>query len=147
LGKHRILNASAGEFSMPEFYPSRLSVDDADLAVLISGAYGTLEVPFLVLRPCGFLIWRLLVGRPQDFLLIDVLANYDYLEDEVKVSSDHGLNEIPLVKEAFDVLLEVFRVLILGRKQVPEDAVLRDLNRAELLVELVITHLDTKLPL
>jgi hypothetical protein len=33
---------------MPEFDSSRLSVDDADLAVLISGAYGTLEVPFLV---------------------------------------------------------------------------------------------------
>jgi hypothetical protein len=44
------------------------------------------------LRPCWFLIWRLLVGRPQDFLLIDVLAYYDYLEDVVKVLSDHGLN-------------------------------------------------------
>ena len=132
---------------MPEFDPSRLSVDYADLAVLISGANGTREVPFLVLRPCGLLIWGLLVRRPQDFLLIDVLANRDDLEDEVKVSSDHGLHEVPLIEEAFDVLLEVFRVLILGRQQVPEDAVLRDLNRAELLVELVITHLDAKVPL
>ena len=132
---------------MPEFDPSRLSVDYADLADLISGAYGTREVPFLVLRPCWLLIWRLLVGWPQDFLLINVLANHDDLEDEVKVSSDHGLDEVPLVEEAFDVLLEVFRVLILGRQQVPEDAVLRDLDRAELLVELVITHLDAKVPL
>jgi hypothetical protein len=88
-----------------------------------------------------------LAWRPQDFLLIDVLANYDYLENEVKVSSDHGLNEVPFIEKAFDILLKVFRVLILGRKQVPEDAVLRDLNCAELLVELVIAHLDTKLPL
>jgi hypothetical protein len=65
----------------------------------------------------------------------------------VKVSPDHGLHEIPLVEEAFDVLLEVFRVLILGRQQVLEDTVLRDLDGAELLVELVITHLDAKVPL
>ena len=132
---------------MPKFDPSSLSVYDANLASLISGAYGTLEVPFLVLRPCRFLIWGLLVGWPQDFLLIDVLANHDYLEDEVEVSSDHGLDQVPLVEEAFDVLLEVFRVLILGRQQVPKDAVLRDLDRAELLVELVIAHLDAKVPL
>lgn len=65
----------------------------------------------------------------------------------MKVSSDHGLHEVPLIEEALDVLFEVFRVLILGRQQVPEDAVLRDLYRAELLVELVIAHLDAKVPL
>lgn len=65
----------------------------------------------------------------------------------MKVPSDHGLYEVPLIEETFDVLLEVFRVLILGRQQVLEDAVLRDLDGAELLVELVITHLDAKVPL
>ena len=132
---------------MPEFDPAGLSVDDADLAVLIFGAYGTLEVPFLILSPCWLLSWRFLVGGPQDFLLIDVLANHDHLEDEVKVSSDHGLDQVPLVEETSHVLFEVFSVLILGRQQVPEDAVLTDLHRAELLVELVVTHLDAKLPL
>lgn len=130
---------------MPEFDPSSLSVDDADLAVLINGAYCGLEIPFLILKL--FLIWRLLVGWPQDFLLVDVLANNDNLENKVKVSPNHGLNEIPLIEEAFDILLEVFRVLILGWKQILEDAVLRDLNRAELLVELGIARLDTKVPL
>ena len=132
---------------MPEFDPAGLSVDYTDLAVLIFGAYGTLEVPFLILSPCWLLSWRLLVGGPQDFLLIDVRPNYDHLEDEVKVPSDHGLDQVPLVEEASDVLLEVFGVLILGRQQVPEDAVLTDLHRAELLVELVVTHLDAKVPL
>ena len=132
---------------MPEFDPAGLSVDYSDLAVLIFGAYGALEVPFLILSPGWLLIWRLLAGRPQDFLLIDVLANHDNLEDKVKVSSDHGLDQVLLVEETSHILFEVFRVLILGRQQVPEDAVLTDLNRAELLVELVVTHLDAKLPL
>ena len=65
----------------------------------------------------------------------------------MKVSSYHGLHEVSFIEEAFDVLFEVFRVLILGRQQVLEDAVFRDLDRAELLVELVITHLDAKVPL
>ena len=131
---------------MPEFDHSSLSVDDPDFAVLIYGAQGTLEVSFLILRPC--ICSRLLVRRPQDVLLIDVLANYDYLEDVVKVLSDQGLNEVSLVEEAtFEILLEVFRILILGRKQVPEDAVLRDVNRAELFVEAGVTHLEAKEPL
>ena len=147
MGQDRILDTSTGELSVPEFDPAGLSVDYSDLAVLIFGAYGTLEVPFLILSPGWLLIWGLLAGRPQDFLLIDVLANHYHLEDEVKVSSDHGLDQVLLVEETFDVLLEVFRVLILGRQQVPEDAVLTDLDRAELLVEMVVTHLDTQLPL
>jgi len=65
----------------------------------------------------------------------------------VKVPTDHGLDQVLLVEETFDVLFEIFCVLILCREQVPEDAVLRDLNRAELLVELVVTHLDAKVPL
>ena len=147
MGHDRILDTSTGELSVPEFDPAGLSVDYSDLAVLIFGAYGALEVPFLILSPGWLLIWRLLAGRPQDFLLIDVLANHDNLEDKVKVSSDHGLDQVLLVEETSHILFEVFRVLILGRQQVPEDAVLTDLHRAELLVELVVTNLDAKLPL